>query len=360
MKLSETLGIVDIKQLNQLASTYRCECNLNSKHELIQSLFVKLTRRSFYGEQFQRLSPKEKRFLLQLISDPKSTYSKSALYVKARCACERGQTDRTLIDQALANGWLYRVNLQTESYVFPEDVRAGWRRCLLEQGREAVEPMPDAPELYRDDTFILAGDLYILLTHLKENSLPLSKTGTLYRNHLVNIMKRFAVQEALPEKHEWRFGYGRRFRDYPDRFGLLYDFAYQQDLIEENAVLGLILTEKGSMSIHPDKWNVQEVAQSLVTYWRKTFGKSISALDGLCILTGGICTEWTDEKMLADYLSDWVTSFYYDTPVEIIKRRVLGMMVHTGLLRKGVSGESNTVYRFTVWGKSILSKLLNC
>jgi hypothetical protein len=353
VKLSDALGRLDISQLSGLAAACRCECNPHSKHELIQSLFVRLTRRSFFSERFASLSAAEKRFLLQITGESKAEYGKGALYVKSRLAGEKNLGGRAMILRGMEDGWLFRIRQEPEIYNMPDDIRMGWRRYLQKIGEQLAAGGKEL-EWYRDETHVLAEDLFVFLQFIKKNNPPLSKDSILYRNHQQQIIGMLSVNEDLPAKGEWRFGYGRRFNEYPDRFALLYDYAYDSRLIQEEEGNQLYLTGEGEKLVHAAERRTDKLSEQLFIYWKTAYSRPIPTLNGLLSLISGL-SAWTEESALIEAVQELVSPYYYDGFADIIKRRLLKMLVHTGIMQRGTT-EGSSVYRLTVWGNFIINK----
>ncbi|WCN36690.1 hypothetical protein [Aneurinibacillus uraniidurans] len=358
MNLAETLGYADIAQLHQLARVYELECNRNSKHELIQSLYSRFTSRLFLNESYTALTWAEKRFLLMLVYEKKTQYTREGLMSKARRACgEDGGYDR-LIERALAAGWLFRMKNVNGmvTYAMPDDLRVRWREIFVKEVRDAAYGYYTIPDKYRDDTFALASDVYTFLAYIHRESVPLSKEGAMYRKHQLKLMELLAVSEPLLTGREWRFGYGRMFRVYPDRLALLYDYAHYERWVQEGDI-GLYVTEDGVQRIAQQEWGREEMAARLVHFWILSYKKAIPAIESLWMLIACVCMEsWLEEEKLVQVLSNWTHGFYYDTQEIVIRRRMLSMMTHLGLLRRGILPSGSCAYSVTEWGRTILNK----
>jgi hypothetical protein len=364
VNLADTLVYADIRQLHQLAVTYQLECNRNSKHELIQSLHNRLTSPGFFVRLHDELSWEEKRFLLPIVYERKKEYSREALLSRARKAyIEKleGKGHEQLVDKAVDNGWLFCLQSRYGTmYAMPDDLRHRWREIFVKEVHFSAYGNYTKPDFYRDDTYVLAYDVQQFLQYVQTNRVPLSKEGVMYRKEQQRVMERVAVQEALIDGKEWRFGYGRRFRDYPDRLALLYDFVYHQQWIKEQEEV--VLTEAGMRQVMHMQQERTELAERLVSFWLLSYKKAIPAIESLWMLIGNVCeTEWLAEEKLVDALKNWVRPFYYDSQEEVVRRRLLLMMVHLGLLRRGMLNGNLPGYTLTSWGKSVVNKMAqNC
>lgn len=364
MNLADTLVFADIGQLHQLASTCGLTCNIHSKHELVQGLHNRLTSSGFCQGLHDQLTWEEKRFLLPLLFEKRKEYSREALLSRARKAFKeeiRHGEHEKLLDRALDGGWLFRIR---KSYAFvytmPDDLRQKWREIFVKEVCEAAYGNYTRPNAYRDDTYAMAHDVQQLLRYVQTSRVPLSKEGVMYRKQQQKLMELMAVREELIDGKEWRFGYGRRFRDYPDRLALLYDFAYHQQWLQEREEI-LTLTEEGAKQTLTHEIEQGESAERLMAYWILSYKKAIPTIESLWMLLACVCDEeWREEASLIRALRNWVRPFYYDVEEEVIRRRLLSMMVHLGLLRRGIHTPDVPVYSLTNWGKSLLNKTQNC
>jgi hypothetical protein len=360
MNLADTLVYADINQLYQLASSWRLECNLHSKHELIQSLHNRLTSTGFCRGVHEKLNWEEKRFLLSLLFEPRKDYSREALLSRARKAFReeiRHNEHERLLTQALENGWLFRMKkAYTVTYTMPDDLRRRWREIFVKEVRDAAYGNNTKPDVYRDDTYVMAYDTHQLLRYVQTNRVPLSKEGVMYRKQQQKLMELMSVREDLVDGKEWRFGYGRRFRDYPDRLALLYDFAYHEQWLKEREE-GLVVTEEGINQALEKEQEREEIAARLVAFWILSYKKAIPTVESLWMFIACTCeTEWLEEAKLVYALRNWVRPFYYDSDEEVVHRRLLSMMVHLGILRRGMVAQDSFVYTITNWGKFLLNK----
>jgi hypothetical protein len=363
VNLAETLVYADIKQLHQLAAAYSLTCNVHSKNELIQSLHGRLTSKSKLEEQRVSLSWEEKRFLLQVVYESRAEYTLEMLLSKARKACidgDKGEKRTALLEHSLANGWIFRLHTgQTFKYVMPADIRSQWREIFVKEA-QANAYGNYTPESFDSGVGALTDDLFTFLRYVSCHQVSLSKEGVMYRNHQQRIMSLFQVSEAFPDRKEWRFGYGRRFRDYPDRFALLYDYAHHRRLIREKPDEGLSVTEEGLRIVQQGSGQTEEILDDLFAFWMLSYRKAIPALSSLCLFIARICeNNWIPESTLVPALVNWTVPFYYDKQEEIVRRRLLAMMAHLGVLYKGQNADAGNVYMLTDRGKSLLSKGTN-
>jgi len=364
VNLADTLVYADIRQLRQLATSCGLTCNLHSKHDLIQNLHNRLTSLPFCREMQEKLTWEEKRFLLSLIFEARKEYSREALLSRARKSFKEDiQHDEheRLVERVLKCGWLFRMQKPHSTvYAIPSDLQRRWRDIFVKEVRDAAYGNYTKPDVYRDDTYVMAHDVQQLLRFVQTNRVPLSKEGVMYRRQQQKLMDLMAVRENPVDGKEWRFGYGRRFRNYPDRLALLYDYTYHQQWLRERAE-GLTLTEEGMRQALAQEWEKEERANSLVTFWLLSYKKAIPAIESLWMFIVSICEpEWLDEESLVHALQNWVCPFYYDTEEEVVRRRLLSMMVYLGILSRGMVTADSPVYLVTNWGKSLLNRTQHC
>ncbi|MDF2836026.1 MAG: hypothetical protein K0Q63_1666, partial [Paenibacillus sp.] len=84
MNLSDMLGYADIGQLSRIANVYRCECNGNSKNELIQSILATVSRHDVFEEQISVMKLEEMRFLNSLLFETRESYSLEDLIARVQ------------------------------------------------------------------------------------------------------------------------------------------------------------------------------------------------------------------------------------------------------------------------------------
>jgi len=359
MRLAEMLSYADIEQLHQLANTYSCSCNVNSKNELIQSLLTSIKKESMIASQLEELKPEEFHFLMHLVFDARTTFSLEDLRAKAKFSfLEDLERDmyRSLIAVALKKGWIFRELSRHAgaSFQVPMDMKKQWSRAILNKELKGSDEHAE-PTVYRDEGQALVEDIHVFLKYLKNHETPLTGEGVIYKRNQQQIMELLAVNEDLIAKGGWRFGYGRHFRDYPDRFSLLYDFCFYRGYINEQHGSFLVATPSAEEAF---QLPVELLGLELYKFWVRVYKRPIP---GLPMLTRMVCTaattRWLSERSLVEMLTTRVRKFYYDDPKNIIEQRILKMMVHLGLLRKGKLSEEQWGYQTTSWGSYVMDKV---
>lgn len=84
MNLSDMLGCADIGQLSRIASVYQCECNSNSKNELIQSILGAVSRNDVFEQQISSMAIEDLRFLNSLLFETRDAFSLEELLARAQ------------------------------------------------------------------------------------------------------------------------------------------------------------------------------------------------------------------------------------------------------------------------------------
>jgi len=173
----------------------------------------------------------------------------------------------------------------------------------------------------------------------------------MYKRQLGQALELMSVGEGVPGKAGWRFGYGRRFRDYPDRFSLLYDYAFHEGMIRENPDR-LTVTEAGLAAAEsPEPFDPAR----LYRFWMRLYKKPVANLAALVQWVARLAGSWTTVSSLYEVLQPIVRPYYYDQEKEVLELRVLRMMMHLGLLRWGETETGETVVRMTPQGKAIVT-----
>jgi len=358
LRLAEMLSYADIDQLHQLASTYSCDCNINSKNELIQSLLTSIKRNAIIKEQIEMLSQAEFHFLMHLVFDGRKSFTLEDLRAKAKFSyleeLDR-DTYRKLVSIALKRGWIFRgmSRHSSSSFEIPEDMRKLWATAILQKevGEQSVY---EEPSFYRDEGLAIIQDTHTFLRYVLNHEPTLTADGVIYRRNQQQILELLSVREELVEKGGWRFGYGRHFREYPDRFSLLYDFCFYRGYIREEAGARLYLTPEAEEA---NQLPAELLAMEMYKFWLRLYKRPVIGLPMLARVIGMAAERWISQEVLVQLLCRRLRSFYYDQPENIAQNRILKMMVHIGLLRQGLVEEDRWVYQTTKFGHTMLESI---
>ncbi|MCJ8011068.1 hypothetical protein MUG84_04830 [Paenibacillus sp. KQZ6P-2] len=361
MNLADMLTYADIGQLTTIAEHYECECKRNSKHELIQSILVMLSRREFIEQQVNRCSAKDLRFLNTLLFDNRTSYSLEELQAMiGQTAFDTEQQDmvksespREAIARYKRSGWLFNGMTQNTKFLFqmPSDLKERFRQEL---GMTLRKPIcrTSEPPVYREEQKLCAEDLLLFLRYLRDQDIELNQELVMYRRQQQQVMELLHVSEPLVVKGGWRFGYGRTFSSYPSRFALLYDFAYYHEYIAEDG-LKLRLTSKGAEIL---EGGMNESMVQIFRFWLRLYKQAVPNLSSLVYWTSECAKDWITVASLHEAIVWLIKPYYYDTAESILNERILGMMLHLGMLRIGESPEYGKVVQMTAWGQKVAGK----
>ncbi|WP_157729522.1 helicase-associated domain-containing protein [Tumebacillus algifaecis] len=291
----------------------------------------------------------------QLMLDRRESFSREDVLAMLRRAGLHDELDeQEQIYRLLQNGWLYRLNTKggRQIYYIPDDLRRTMRDHLAASLKARVRISECAPIVYRDENMALQRDLVLFLNFVGKQEVRITKDGTIVKRAQQQLFALFEIKEEPLGKVSWRFGYGRRFHDYPDRFALLYDYGYTRGLIEETAEGELRVTSKAG------EWQLQsekERAADLFRFWRLLYRRPIPQLK-VCIATLAQATkaDWVHVASMNDLLSPYVGDYYYDKAEQVMEQRIYQMLVHQGLLAHGQLADGTAVIKLTSFGREFL------
>ncbi|PTM58701.1 hypothetical protein [Desmospora activa] len=333
MNFADLLTYADIEHLKRMANHYRCGADVHSKGDLIASLLNHLGRPSRLSGMMDSLEEAEVRFLEQLCFDSRERYSQEDLIAKGRAALgEKEENPRTLVRTGLERGWIFPGVHRGDRMLFhiPQDLRHRILRLFADRTMVKGEP---EPAFIRNEVGMLADDLLHFLRFLMEQEVPLTSEGSIYRQQQRQLFKRFSVPEELVDRKGWRFGFGRRYHLYPDRFSLLYDYAFFRGYIrEEEESFRLCLSADGIGKLQSKD---NEEGRELFRFWMRLYKKPISQLPVIVRWIDLLAhTRWFPSDRLEEAVSHWLQPFYYETPSSLFQR-IIRMMTHLGLVAVG-------------------------
>lgn len=357
MNLADMLSYADIHELGRIAHTYECECNGHSKNELIQSILSTALRREIFEKHIRGLNMEDVRFLNSLLFDPRNAFSMEELV--ARVQQSRFQKEdsedwnpRDMIIKFKKLGWLFNGYSQQTKFLFhvPNDLKRRFSDALTGQFRQSLKTTNE-PSVYRDEQLLLVDDIFHFLTYIsQQQEMPLNVEGAMYKRQLQQILDRLSVQEEMVPKGTWRFGYGRMFKEYPNRFSFIYDYCYYRQLISEHS-LTLRLTEEGKARLNVGK---KENPAEVYKFWLRLYKNPIPNVQSLAGWIERLAGQWVTAASLGDVLYKLVKPFYYDSSESIVEQRILQMMMHLGLIRIGEDQEYGTVVQVTKLGTNVI------
>lgn len=357
MNLADMLSYADIHELGRIAHTYECECNGHSKNELIQSILSTAMRKDIFEKHIQSLSLENIRFLNSLLSDPRNSFSMEELIARAqqsRFQKEESSEDwnpRDMILKFKKLGWLFNGYSQQTKYLFhvPADLKRRFGDVLAKQfKRDLVKT--EEPSVYRDEQLLLVDDIFQFLTAVAQQEMPLTAEGFMYKRQLGQLLSMLSVQEGLVAKGTWRFGYGRMFKEYPNRFSLIYDYCYFHQFISEHDLV-LRITEAGKARLLEGK---KETVTDVYTFWLRLYKNPIPNLQSISVWLDRLCDQWVTMASIVDLFSKLVKPFYYDGSESIVEQRIIQMMMHMGLIRIGEDHTYGAVIQVTKLGSRVI------
>ncbi|GIQ67571.1 hypothetical protein [Xylanibacillus composti] len=358
MNLADMLSYADVKQLSTIAKHYECPCDTHSKRDMIQSILNTLNHREIFEKSIGSLELEDLRFIHALLFDQREAYSLEELTAKARQArfdyAEEDQnwSPRQTILRFKQRGWLFNGHSHQTKFLFqiPNDLKRRMADLLTVRLRQEVRYASE-PEMYREEQQLLAEDVQRFLRFVRQQDITLTQDGVIYKRHLQPLMDALSVQEEPVSKGGWRFGYGRRFRDYPNRFSLLYDYCYYHQYIEEHEGR-LRLREHGERRISE---GTRESPLALYKFWLKLYQTPVRNLNAHVQWIRRLAGEWVTVQSLRQVLGPFIQPFYYDTPDSILEHRILQMLMHLGLVRIGEHAQAGLVVQTTALGDRLIS-----
>lgn len=337
MRIADWLTYTGIEQLKQMNRYYGCENqHSHSKHELIRALLQHIGKKSMLEEQIALLNNQEFRFLQLIMLDQSSAYSMEELLAKGRIAFNEQQGQpRQLIVEALKRGWLFPgYSRQTQNlYYVPSDLRIQVGEILLKPYELEKNRRHDPPAVYRDEQNQLFYDLYHFLTFINKEIVRLTMDGAIYKNQQKQLFQTFYIKEAPIADKGPRFGFGRCYHLYPDRFSLLYDYAYYHRYFIEDENGYLCLTEEGKGKLNGKEKDSQgqDQGKEIVRFWIRLYRRAIPQLPMIIRWISLLAYPgWVKKSLVFQAVEPWLKTFYYESK-ESLYQKVLKMLVHLGV-----------------------------
>lgn len=370
MNLSEMLSYADIGLLGAIAKQYNCDCSSNSKNELIQAILTALNNRDTFDHMLQELTEPDLRLMNRLLFDKRQYFSLEELnaivkqanrhpghsaqsaITKEASAQEQEFNPRETLLRLRNRGWLFNGHSQQTKYLYriPEDVKRRFRECYTTYLSRQLKTI-EHPAAYRDEQMIIGQDVLQFLRYIHQHEIPLTLDGAMYKRQLQQILSSLHVQEEAVKTRGWRFGYGRRFKDYPNRFSFIYDYCYYSGLIVEQENM-LRLTTSGEERVRS---GMREDPMEMYRLWLKLYKGPIPNLQALAYWIYRLCERWTTVASLREALCKMIQPYYYDQPEQILELRIIQMMMHLGLLQIGEDEEEGAVVRISKLGSRIIT-----
>jgi hypothetical protein len=356
MNLADMLSYADIQELSRIARTYECECNGHSKNELIQSILSTVSRKDVFEERIGSLSLEDIRFLNSLLFDQRNSFSLEELVARVQQTKfvkneDESWNPREMIAKFKQLGWLFNGYSQQTKYLFqvPNDLKKRFSEVLAKRFQNRLQTI-EQPGVYRDEQKLIVDDIYHFLSFLYGQHVALTNENTMYKRSLQQILDRLSVREEQVGKTAWRFGYGRMFKEYPNRFSLIYDYCYFNGLIAEHNQT-LTLTEQGSSKVLENR---KEDISAVYRFWLRLYKGPVHNLQSIVQWVEKLAKSWVTVQSLGEVMCPLIRPFYYDSSESIFEQRILQMMMHLGLLRIGEDERHGRVVQITKLGSGVI------
>lgn len=364
MNLADMLSFADITQLTQIAQCYGCRCSKHSKHELIQSILSSLNRKDVFEQHIHEMTLEELRFLNNILFDKRSFFSLEELIAQVQQAqfeINQNQTTknkstkkihfRDTISKFKQSGWLFTGCSQQTKYLYqvPSDLKKRLFK-LLKKSFMMQLTETEMPSSYRDEDSQMGEDILHLLQFIRDKRILLNAQGVMYKKTQQALLERFAVQEELVGRALWRFGYGRRFHDYPSRMSLIYDYSFYYGWIEEGD-RQLFCTTKGMERLEK---NERESTKELYQFWLQLYKQAIPNVLSLVYWIQICSQKWTTLESLEKTLLPFVKPYFFDSSQSVFRNRMIMMLIHLGVVRYGEDMTYGPLIQMTSQGKKMM------
>jgi hypothetical protein len=349
LKLSECVGSADINVLRKIAKYHQFTCSLYSKHALIQEILFTFRFSDFVNGLIDRWYASFPTIYTRLCLSNRQEFSVEEIHAMFQMEKQKELGLKEAMEQGLI--FLATSEFGRACYVVPGEILDAMRVRLIKNLKQQVAVNTDGPLAYQDEEFALCRDVDVFLEYVTHHDVQLTTDGAIYKRYLQQILQLIEIEEALIQDG-WRFGYGRRIHDYPDRFALLYDFAYHNSLIQE--------TEAGMLEILPavEKWNLllpEQKQRKLILFYMSVYRRAIPRLPEIMRVTLHLAEEWVESTSVLKAIRVLVNKFYYDEIEDVWRVRIVKMMMHLGLLKVGYDESQNTWFQIAKLGQQLLT-----
>ncbi|WNF38045.1 hypothetical protein RJD24_06340 [Bacillaceae bacterium IKA-2] len=324
MNLMDVLLFQNQTELVKLLRDTQSSYNKHSKREMIEVLYPLLLNKENVSERFQQLTSAAKRIVLTICYDDKLFLAREELYGIVPKVDNLAFLQ--LVKELTTSGLLF-VYLN-KNYLIPSQIKKELIKCFQQKINENSLILPANNQI--NNQLYMVNDLFSFIDIIEEQALPLTKNGLLYKKDFQQIIKQFHRNEPLPSD-QWRFGYGRRFSNYPDRFSLIYDYCFYRDWITE---------EDGNLAIGPKANELHdsrltECMNGLVRYWLKLYRRPVPAIRLLYKITLDSLKEGEglEQEFIIAELTPFVDEYYFDSKEDVIRKRFLNMLCSLDIIK---------------------------
>lgn len=387
MNLSDMLSYADIAQLTRIADVYGCDCNGNSKHELIQSILATVNRRDVFEQKIASMSIEELRFINYLLFESRESFSLEDLLARVQqCKFEteaasmikksysgsiannvgtakkrqkneapKETTPREVISRFKQQGWLFNGYSAHNRYLFhvPRDMLQNFKASFQNHLKQQVICSGE-PSKYREESGMLVRDMKKTLDYIAMFSPTVVSEGAMYKRNVIQLQELLDVQEELPSKGAWKFGYGAMFGHYPDRLAFIYNYCSSARLVQIHNDQ-LIVTAEGEQA----RAVISESSLlQIVQYWLKLYRGPIPNIHSIVYWISHLAKDWVSLSSLKQALIPYIRPYYFDSAEAILDKRIIKMMLHFGILKIGEHEQAGIVLQMTRHGQKLLEKAL--
>ncbi|TCS93379.1 hypothetical protein EDD58_10725 [Hazenella coriacea] len=343
VRMADWLTYTDIEQLKQLNRFYGgVVSDHHSKHDLICAVLRKVGKKSSLDQMVVDLSPSQHRFMQLIILDHSPSYTMEELLAKGRAALQNDQGEpRSLVVGALKRGWLFTGYSHRTQYLYhiPSDLREQMTDLFIRPFLNDIEVLLRPPSFYRNEEGQLVKDLYRFLDLIRKEVLRLTLDGAIHKQQQKQLLKTFVINEDVINQKGPRFGFGRMYHLYPDRFSLLYDYAFYKGYFRENKE-NLSLTDIGNGYLYKNDSNADK---QLYRFWIRLYRKPIPHLPIILRWIGLLSrSKWMPTEQIYKAVNEWISPYYYESQ-ESLFRKTIQMLVHLGILQFGVEQDQSLV-----------------
>jgi hypothetical protein len=260
-----------------------------------------------------------------------------------------GAKPRELVSKGLRSGWLFPGFTPDSRHLYrmPHDFRQRVMRVMAELKRQSLSGDQPEPAVYRNEQGLIEQDLNRFLSFVSRHIVQLTFDGAIYRQQHRQLLGDPVMKKG------YRFGFGRRYHQYPDRFSLIYDYAYYQGYIAEEMDGYLRLTDTGAGKIMTEG---SDESPEIIRFWIRLYRHPLPYLPVMIrwvdLLAGD---RWVTSSDLLVALEGWIQDYYYETSEQLF-HRLLKMMLHLGLVSLGESSGGEWIVRTTPLGRRFLQQ----
>lgn len=349
MRLAECLNQSDIGNLRKIAQRHTLSVPLYSKNSLLQEILTRFGEPTYIAERTEHLSESANSALLEIALDARESYTKEELLALLRRA-EGKATATDLLDELMAEGIVFATGSSSKQrYVCPSDIWRRLHRITADKLRQTVQTSTCDPQMYRYDSYTMARDAVTLLLFVARHTPKLTQDGVIFKRQQSQLLQLLEIgEEPLPQTVGWRFGFGRRFHDYPDRLALLYDHLYAEGCLLETTE-GLVAPSE-ACEVYTTL-SEPERAHKLFRFWIKSYRTAIPSLARLAARIAELTAkDWVYADSLAQSVASNLSDYYYECKDQVFALRVMQMLVYTGAVMVGQGDSDRQLYKLSPQG----------